>query len=118
MNRLLAILALALTATSPASAHAVLHDATPPVGSTAHAGLQELRLTFNEALETPFCKVRVSGADAKVVATKELKAVDGDAKTLVVTLAAPFGAGTYTVRWSAMGRDGHRTKGEYKFSVK
>lgn len=118
MNKLLAAGLLAALVAPAAWAHAVLKAATPASGAAVPAGVHELRLTFNEPLEAGFCKIQVTDGGAKAVAVKAVKAVDGDPTSLVVPLEAAVAPGTYTVRWSAMGHDGHRTKGDYKFTVK
>jgi methionine-rich copper-binding protein CopC len=113
------LLALLLVAgCAPLWAHAVLQASTPAAGASLAASPAELRLSFNEALETGFSQVRLHDAGGTAVTTGELHAADGTAHTLVVPLKGPIAAGRYVVQWSAMGHDGHRTKGEFAFSVK
>jgi methionine-rich copper-binding protein CopC len=113
------LLALLLAAGPGVSwAHAVLQTSVPAAGASLAASPGELRLGFNEALETGFSHVRLQGPGGAAVATGELHAADGTAHTLVVPLKAPLAAGHYVVQWSAMGHDGHRTKGEFAFDVK
>ena len=120
MSRLPSVLALCLSlaVAVPAFAHAVVKASTPAASAAVSPGPAEIRVTFNEPLEAKFCTLRVTGADGRPLAAAPLKGGEGDTATLVLPLAAPPAAGSYRVQWSAMGRDGHRTKGEFGFSVK
>jgi hypothetical protein len=111
-------LSLSLAVSTPACAHAVVKSSSPAASATVSPGPTEIRVTFNEPLESTFCTVRLAAADGLPVAAAPLKGADGDPTTLVLPLAAAPAAGTYRVRWSAMGRDGHRTKGDFGFTVK
>jgi len=115
---------LALSSTV-ALAHAVLKAAVPASGAVVAPAPAELRLTFNEPLEARFCTVKVtrvndaaaaSGASAAIAAVP-VKAAADDAASLVVPMPAPAAAGAWQVEWSVMGRDGHRTRGRYAFTV-
>jgi copper resistance protein C len=112
----LAVLILAAPGlAAPASAHARLVQAVPAVDGMAMPPPTELRLTFSEAVELSFTKVRVTGPDNKPVATGKPSLDPKDRATLVVPLAAPLGNGVYTVDWQALSADGHKTKGSYRF---
>ncbi|EFF0775469.1 hypothetical protein CCF12_004236, partial [Escherichia albertii] len=41
-----------------------------------------------------------------------------DKNQLIIPLADPLKPGTYTVNWHVVSVDGHKTKGQYTFSVK
>ena len=104
-------------ATPAAWAHAVLRDSDPPAGSTLAVAPKRIRLQFNEALEPAFASVRLTGPGGKEVITEKAMVDKADGKTLVLPLPA-LAAGAYKARWSAMGHDGHRMKGEVGFAVK
>jgi hypothetical protein len=70
-----------------------------------------------EELELKLTGVKVTGPDKKEVKTEGAMLMDGD-KTFMVSLPAGLGAGTYKVEWHALSRDGHKTHGDYKFTVK
>ena len=71
-----------VTAARLASAHATLLDSTPKNGETVAAPLAEMRLKYNEPLETGFSQVRLFGPDGKPVSVGKLRAVDGEAGTV------------------------------------
>ena len=110
--------AIVFALAAPAAwAHAALQRSEPPAGSTLAAAPKQLRLHFNEALEPAFASVRLTGPDGKEVVTEKAAVDKIDGKTLVLPLPA-LAAGAYKARWSAMGHDGHRMKGEVGFAVK
>ena len=110
--------ALLLALAAPAAwAHAVLRDSDPPAGSTLAAAPKQIRLQFNEALEPAFASVRLTGPGGKEVVTGKAVVDKADGRTLVLPLPA-LEAGAYNAKWSAMGHDGHRMKGEVGFALK
>lgn len=114
-TRSLLVLTVAI-APAIALAHGKLESAEPPAGSTVSAAASPLRMIFNEELEPAFSTARVTDAAGKSVSTEKAK-VDGT-NPRVLTVAVPkLAAGTYSVSWSVMTHDGHKVKGEYKFTV-
>jgi methionine-rich copper-binding protein CopC len=116
MKNLLALAALTLASTA-ACAHARLQDSTPANGSTVAAAPAELRLRFNEPVEAAMSSVKLTGPADAVVATGKVGADPADGRTLVLVLPR-LASGTYRAEWGTMGRDGHHTKGEIRFTVK
>jgi copper resistance protein C len=113
--------ALALAA-GPAFAHAKLLSEAPAAEDAATAEatgapVTELRLNFSESLNVAFTKAAVADADGKVVDGATLSLDPKDDKILVVTFAVPLAKGEYTVDWTAVATDGHKTKGSYKINV-
>lgn len=106
-----------VTLSSAACAHAKLEAAQPPINGTVKDAPMELDLKFNEELNLKFTGVKVTGPDNKEVKTDGDMLMDGD-KTFMVNLPAGLGAGTYSVEWHALSHDGHKTRGNYKFTVK
>lgn len=110
--------ALATVALSNAAhAHAHLQAAQPPIGGTVKEAPTELDLKFSEELNLKFTGVKVTGPDKKEVKTDNAMLMGGD-KTFMVNLPAGLGDGTYKVEWHALSQDGHKTHGDYKFTVK
>lgn len=116
-----ATVALAIAA-GPAFAHAKLLSEVPlaedAAGAAANtAPVTELRLSFSEALNAAFSKVAVSDSIGMAIngATVALDASDN--KVLVVTFPAALAVGEYTVDWTAVSDDGHKTNGTYKVNV-
>lgn len=113
MKRILAILALA--ACAPAFGHGKLAASQPAAGAVLAKAPKELRLSFNERLEAPFSKVKLTGTQP--VALPKATVDKADPKTMTVALP-PLASGKYHVEWSAVTSDGHKTKGAYDFIVK
>jgi len=114
--------ALALAA-GPAFAHAQLlsevpaaEDASGATAAAPAAPVTELRLSFSEGLNAAFSKVKVS--DASGAAIDAAAALDpNDGKVLVVSFKQALPKGEYTVSWTAVAADGHKTQGDYKLNV-
>lgn len=87
-----------------------------PASALDHAPT-EVRLSFNETLEPAFSQIALTDAADKPVALARAKVDPATPSVLTAPLPA-LPAGQYHVRWSAMTRDGHKTKGEFTFSVK
>lgn len=100
-----------------ASAHATLKSSDPQAGAVLAAAPKQISLTFNEKVEHAFSTVTLSDKDGKPITTEKAK-VD-EANPSVVRLDLPaLASGEYTVSWAVAGRDGHRRKGNFTFSVK
>lgn len=111
------LLAAALTTTST-FAHAHLQQQTPAADSTVSVSPQALTLTFSEGVETAFSGVTLSGPQQAAIATGKLARSDDNKAQLTLPLTQPLAAGDYTVDWHVVSVDGHKTKGQYHFSVK
>ncbi|HHG8772896.1 TPA: CopC domain-containing protein YobA [Raoultella planticola] len=105
-------------ASAAAFAHAHLQQQTPAAGSQVSASPQTLTLNFSEGIETRFSGVTLTGPQQKTVKTGELTRSDSDPAQLSVPVAEPLAAGDYTVDWHVVSVDGHKTKGQYHFTVK
>lgn len=113
---LLSLTVAIAVAPSMAFAHGKLESAQPAAGTTVSAVASPLRMTFNEELEPAFSTARVADANGNAVSTERAQ-VDS-ANPRVLTVAVPqLAAGTYSVSWAVMTHDGHKVKGEYKFTV-
>lgn len=112
-----AALAFAAGLAGPAFAHAHLLSATPAADSTVSAAPTQLELHFSEALELAFTGVTLTSTDKDAVPLGEESLEQGDNKVLVVPIARPLRPGAYTVVWHALSIDGHKTSGQYEFTV-
>jgi methionine-rich copper-binding protein CopC len=111
------VMAAATLASPFASAHATLKSSNPEAGATLAAAPKEITLTFNEKIEEAFSTITLSDSQGKEIAAEKAK-VDA-ADPAIVHLAAPaLSSGSYTVTWAVAGHDGHRRKGDFKFTVK
>jgi methionine-rich copper-binding protein CopC len=109
------IAVLASFTASLALAHAKLTSSTPAADSTTSAP-KTIELHFDEGVEAKMSSVKVTAADGTVVATMSMN--DSKEPTLLSVMPnAPLKAGRYTVKWSAVTDDGHKTQGTFSFTV-
>ncbi|MFQ5698990.1 MAG: copper resistance protein CopC [Myxococcota bacterium] len=112
-----ASLFLALAWTASAGAHAFPKHAEPPAGAILSAAPREVLVRFDRILEPAFTTLRVLDASGKRVDQGDAHLLSTDARVVRVGLS-PLGPGTYRVRWIAVERDGHRTEGDYSFTIR
>lgn len=112
-----AIAAAFLLYSTIAAAHPALLSSTPKAGETLDATPSQLRLTFNEAVEAGFTTVKIVDAGDKEVLASKVQLDPKDANSVTVPLTT-LPTGAYHALWSAVGHDGHRVKGEFRFTVK
>lgn len=119
MRNIIAAASVAAAAlTSPfAMAHANLQTSSPEAGAMLAIAPREITLTFNEKIEEAFSKVTLADEQGKEVSTEKV-AVDAANPAVLHLPVTGLRAGTYTVNWAVAGRDGHRCKGNFQFSVK
>jgi methionine-rich copper-binding protein CopC len=110
-------LASSLVLSPVAQAHASLKSSTPAAGATVDASPKEISLTFNEKVEDTFSAITIKDAAGKDVATSKAHVDAADGMTLHLD-APTLASGTYSVQWVAVGHDGHRRTGDFKFTVK
>ncbi|EPG9695517.1 CopC domain-containing protein YobA [Klebsiella aerogenes] len=113
-----AVFLSAMLTTASAFAHAHLQQQIPAADSTVSASPQALTLTFSEGVELSFSGVTLTGPQNKPVATGKLARSEGNKAQLTLPMTEPLAAGEYTVEWHVVSVDGHKTKGQYHFSVK
>ena len=120
---LAAIAIVALSVSAPAYAHPKLVSSAPAANASVSAP-SRITLTFSEGLMP-----RLSGAEIvmtgmpgmpnhRMAVTGFKTSVEGDNKTLVLTLARPLSAGTYQVACHVVSTDTHRIQGNLAFTVK
>jgi len=100
-----------------AQAHATLKSSNPAAGATVDAAPKEIALTFNEKVEQAFSNITVADGAGKEVVTEKARVDEANPAILRLTVPS-LSAGTYTVTWAVAGHDGHRRKGDFKFTVK
>jgi copper resistance protein C len=98
-----------------ASAHAFPNAEQPLVGSTVTAPPSAVTITYDAPIESLFAKLEVVNSSHQVE-TEGTPNVGPDHRTLSVKLK-PLKPGDYTVNWSVVAEDGHRTEGSYDFTV-
>ncbi len=113
------VLMLAIVLTSPAVlAHAHLKHQYPAADAEVAAAPQALTLNFSEGVEASFSGVTLTGPAQAVIDTGKAKLNEKDRTQLIVPLNQPLKPGQYTVDWHVVSVDGHKTQGQYHFSVK
>jgi len=112
---LCAVAAMALVE-SPAWAHVFPDRSVPKVGSVVDHSPDQVRIWFGGALEKAFSRLRVKNAQGKQVSKGDGQ-VAGKDDTLLETALPSLSPGRYHVYWSVVGRDGHRTMGDFTFTI-
>ena len=101
-----------------AFAHAHLQRQIPAAGAQLTAPPQTLTLSFSEGIEPAFSGVTVTGLQQHAVAAGKLTRSADNPAQVTLPLAETLPPGEYTVAWHVVSVDGHKTKGQYTFSVK
>lgn len=103
---------------SPVWAHAHLQQQTPAANTEVTSAPQMLTLNFSEGIEANFSGVKLTGPDKQVIGTGKATRSENDKTQMRVPLTKTLTPGLYTVEWHVVSVDGHKTKGQYQFSVK
>lgn len=99
-------------------AHAHLTHQYPAADAEVVAAPQALTLNFSEGIEPGFSGATITGPKHEGIKTHPAKRNEQDKKQLIVPLDETLKPGQYTVNWHVVSVDGHKTKGQYTFSVK
>ncbi len=97
--------------------HAFPDHSDPKVGSTVSGSPSQVRIWFDGDLEPAFSTLMVHNADGKMIDKRDSRVGPADPKLLQVSVP-PLPPGTYLVIWNVVARDGHRTNGQFTFTVK
>ncbi len=98
-----------------AFAHSKMSGSIPQNGGTAKAGLEKLQLGFEKPVKVVLVKVKRTDQAANVaIISKDKPAFEKMYRIAV----SPLAAGTYSVNWTAVAKDGHVMKGELTFTLK
>jgi methionine-rich copper-binding protein CopC len=106
----------AVTLASAAFAHALPTSREPARNAEVSAPTQ-VAIHFSEPLEPAFSKITLTDASGKAAASAASGVDAQDRKTMHLAVDA-LAPGHYTVHWNAVASDGHRTHGDYAFTVK
>ena len=101
-----------------AFAHAHLQQPLPAAGSEVDASPQALTLSFSEGIETQCSGVTLTGPQQKAIPLGKPVRSDNNKAQLTVPVEQALTPGAYTVDWHVVSVDGHKTKGQYTFTVK
>jgi len=108
----------ALGASSQALAHAHLKSHYPASDAVVTSAPQVITLDFSEGIEPGFSGIKITGPENKVVKTAKAQRSAQDEKQLIVPVEDSLIPGAYQVEWHVVSVDGHKTKGNYQFTVK
>ena len=97
--------------------HAFPDHSDPKVGSTVAISPAQVRIWFDSDLEPAFSTIMVLNASNEMVDKKDGR-VDPSNPTLLQVSLPKLPHGTYRVMWNVVARDGHRTTGDFTFTVK
>lgn len=115
LKTLLPAAALATLIAGPAFAHAHLEAAVPADGSTVST-VSDITVTFSEGVDLAFTGITLKGPGDATVKTGTAHAAGND-QTVAVPVTGPLKPGHYTVEWHALSTDGHKSKGQFSFTV-
>lgn len=96
-------------------AHAFPEAEHPRVGSTVSSPPARVSIKYDAPIQSLFSKLEVLSSSGKAVTIGAPKVGLGH-RTLSIKLE-PLKPGNYTVKWSVVAEDGHRTEGSYGFTV-
>ncbi len=113
LSRALAMLLAVLSV--GAYAHAFPDHANPAADANLTTVPDKIQIWFNSPLEPLFSHVSVKDAAGKII-SKNDHIDQNDTKLLIAELQAK-GKGSYHVYWNVVSVDGHRTQGDYVFTV-
>ena len=116
MAALLTVMCLCMAPTDSFS-HAYLDHADPKVGSTVSAAPSIVRIWFDSDLEPVFSMIMVHAAKDNTMVDKGDARVDPSDPTLLEVSVPALPPGSYIVIWSVVARDGHRTSGNFTFTI-
>ena len=100
-----------------ALAHAFPERAEPRVGSVVQGSPDSVRVWFDGELEPAFCQLTVSDGSGRRVDRGDAH-VDTKSRRLLQVSVPTLSPGTYSVHWAVLSIDGHRTTGDFRFTVK
>jgi methionine-rich copper-binding protein CopC len=99
-----------------AASHAVLVSSAPAAGALLTETPREIRLSFNEQIESRFSRVIVRRRGGNTV---EVGPVSGSQKrTDLIVPVPPLQPGKYQVHWETTSSDSHRMQGDFEFEIR
>ncbi len=111
-----ALALILLLSTASAWGNAFPDHSEPRAGWTVQTAPSQVRIWFDETLESLFCTIKVLNAEKQRVDKGDGRLNPLDNTILEVSLP-PLPPGKYRVFWSVVARDGHRTEGDFPFTI-
>ena len=112
----IALATLAATLSPLAFAHASMVDSFPAKDQVLTASPSEIHITFNEHVEARYCRIKLRSTDGKNF-DADRPAADKANPNAIVAAVPVLKPGTYRTVWTAVGSDGHKTHGDFSFTI-
>ena len=112
----LALAALASALSPLAFAHASLVASFPARGAVLTGSPAEIHITFNEHVEARLCRIKLVSDKGKNF-DADRPAADKTDPNAIVAAVPVLKPGIYSARWTAVGSDGHKTHGDFSFTI-
>ena len=97
--------------------HAFPDRSEPRVGAVLRTAPAQVRIWFDGDLEPAFSRIAVTDAGGQRVDRGDAQVDRENRRLLQVSLPA-LTPGVYRVTWGVLAVDGHRTQGDYTFTLK
>ncbi len=112
-----AVVLVVVLAPAGALAHAFLKESTPPANTVLAVAPGDVTLRFTEPLETSYSRVDLYDQAGQKIENAPFT-FGQDGFTMVLTLPAGLGNGTYSVLWRTLSNaDGHTAQGYVPFTI-
>jgi copper transport protein len=113
-----AVLLALVSFTTPgvASAHAILDSSNPAASTVIAESPAEIRLDFNEHIESSLLNVRLFDAAQKEITVERAELLGTD-PSIVIAAIPDLADGVYVVVWRVVSADGHPISGAFPFEV-
>ena len=98
-------------------AHAFPERSEPRVGATVRTAPSRVQIWFDGDLEPAFSRLTVTDGRGARIDRGDSQVDPQNRRVLRVNLP-PIPPGTYKVSWGVLAVDGHRTEGDYTFTLK
>jgi hypothetical protein len=112
----LAVATFAAAASPLAFAHASLVGSFPARGQVVTGSPAEIHLAFNEHVEARYCRIKLV-SDGHKNFDADRPTADKANPNGIVAAVPVLKPGVYSARWTAVGSDGHKTHGDFSFTV-
>ncbi len=116
MRKILLAMAVLLGGADVAFAHAALVKSVPGSRAVVSRSPDRVTLCFNEAVELKFSSVKVEATKGAAVAVGEVKI--GETPQCLEAGLPALTAGSYTVKYRVLSKDGHTIDYGYQFTIK
>jgi methionine-rich copper-binding protein CopC len=111
-------IAVACMGASAADAAPRMVGSTPAAGQVVKTAPASIRVNFSEPVAEAATGAALASDTGQPMQTGAPKLNGNNVRQIVVPITSKLEAGTYTVVWHAVGRDGMRVTGTFQFELK